>query len=215
MAAPFFFAVLPVSKHTNWMIMQPITLNYVPDYRDIFDASAVLARHRYSAAQRGRISAIVFGAMLLGGLFAAVGGIMLERYLFPGVPGWMFMVLLLLGVAIVYAKVLVPWQLRESANLINAARPGSLMAFTASDDGLRWTDADVDFLLRWSGVEAIYATQKSLSFMSGAIALVLPLSAFATAEERQALLETALSRIPADAAARSRADRALRTMLTE
>jgi len=188
-------------------------LTYTPDFRHLFEAGAVLARRRYTAAQRLRITLVLFVSMLGGGLLAAVGGTLLHLYVLPEVPKWVLMIALLVLVFAFYWKVLLPWQYRSSADFVNAASPRGPMRFLADEEGLRWQDADIDFHLRWRGVEAIYATPSSLSFMSGVIGLVLPLSAFPDDTSRQSFLADALNRIPPEAAAKSRADVSLVKLL--
>jgi len=87
------------------------------------------------------------------------------------------------------------------------------MHFSADETGLRWADADIDFRLNWSGIEAVYATRSSLCFMSGIIGLVLPLNAFQSADQGRAFLADVLARIGPEAAARSRADKSLAALL--
>ncbi|RYE38848.1 MAG: hypothetical protein EOP21_11535 [Hyphomicrobiales bacterium] len=87
------------------------------------------------------------------------------------------------------------------------------MEFSSDDTGLRWMDADIDFQLNWSGVEAVYCTSKAFAFMSGAVALVLPFSAFPDRTAMRSFLEDALARISAEAAETSRKDKNIKALL--
>ena len=193
--------------------MLTTTLAYVPDYRHLFVANAVIAQRRYSLRQRLTVTVILFAAIILGGVFAVIGGVVIHLLLVPQVPGWVFTTFLFGLVFLLYATVLVPWQRRRSADFVNQARPHNTMHFTASDDGIRWQDQDIDFKLHWSGVEAIFATDSSITFMSGLIGLVLPRSAFPDQAAQKTFLADALSRIPAEAATKSRADKSLAQFL--
>ncbi|MET3927555.1 YcxB family protein [Devosia sp. 2618] len=189
-----------------------VELRYVPDFNDLMAASTHLRTRRYPAGARVKFSAIAFSLVAVGAALAVLADIALRRAV-PAVPNWIGMVAVLALTALLYAKILQPWMLRQSAAIIQTARKAGPMQFTSGAEGMRWADGDIDFQLRWSGVEAIYGTTTALAFMSGAIALVLPYSAFSTTEARRDFVEYALSAIPADAARVSRADKSLQALL--
>lgn len=189
-----------------------LDFTYQVDFNDLFSASALLARRRYPASHRLRLNLIVAMTMVLGGTFSAIAGVLVHM-LVPAVPGWTATVALLVLIWLSYAKVLVPWITRQSAQVINAAYHASQMHFSSDTEGLRWQDADIDFLLRWNGIEAIFRTPSALAFMSGVIALVLPLSAFPDQETLRGFLEQALERMPPQAAELSRKDPSLQALL--
>lgn len=185
---------------------------YQVDFNDLFSASALLARRRYPASHRLRLNLIIVVTMVLGGIFSATAGVV-AHMLMPAVPGWTATVALLVLIWLFYAKVLVPWITRQSAKMINAAYHTGQMHFSSDAEGLRWQDADIDFLLRWNGIEAIFRTPTALAFMSGVIALVLPLSAFPDHKTLKRFLEQALEKMPPQAAELSRKDPSLQALL--
>ncbi|KQN78137.1 hypothetical protein [Devosia sp. Leaf64] len=193
--------------------MQPFSLTYQVDFEDLFKASVVVARHRYPKAYRVRANAILYGTMVIGGALSAAGGIVLHNTVLPQVPDYVLIFVLFILVGIFYSKVMIPWLYRYSAKYVNAAHPRSPMQFTADDVGLRWKDDDIDFFLRWGGIEGVFATPESLSFLSGIIALVLPLDAFPDPATRKAFLTEVLDHITPEAAAKSRADKKLMALL--
>ncbi len=192
--------------------MQTIRLTYRSDYRHLYDAAAMLYRKRFSRAQNLGARVVIFGSMFGGGLLAAATGIGLNIWNrdIPVVPVMIAMLVLLF---IVYAKVLIPWQRRMSIAAIEAVSPATQMNFTADDDGLRWQDEHIDFALRWSGVEALYLTSGAIAFMSGAIALVLPLDALQSDAARRDLIEICLARMPPEAARNSRDDKGIKQLM--
>lgn len=188
------------------------TLTYAVDLNHLFEASAVMAGRRYPASHRWKLFGVILGVMGLGGAVAAIAGIAVNRWL-PVVNPWAVTILLLGVLATFYAKVMTPWSIRQAAKSISDGRSPGTMAFSSDDDGMRWIDADIDFALRWSGVEAIYCTPKAFAFMSGAIALVLPFAAFADQAGMRAFLEEALTRISPEAAEASRKDKTVVSLL--
>lgn len=193
--------------------MQPVRLTYQVDFEHLFKASAAVGRHRYTRSYRARANLVLYGVMIIGGVGSAVGGIVLHNTVLPQVPDYMLIFLLFILVGIFYSKVMIPWLYRYSARYVNAVHAHAPMQFTADDTGLRWQDEDIDFLLRWNGVEGVFATKESLSFLSGIIALVLPLDAFPDAATRKAFITEVLGNISPEAAEKSRADKALMALL--
>lgn len=189
-----------------------LDFTYQVDFNDLFSASALLTSRRYPAGHRLRLNLIIVVTMVLGGIFSATAGVV-AHMLMPAVPGWTATVALLVLIWLFYAKVLVPWITRQSAKMINAAYHTGQMHFSSDAEGLRWQDADIDFLLRWNGIEAIFRTPTALAFMSGVIALVLPLSAFPDQETLRRFLEQALEKMPPQAAELSRKDPSLQALL--
>jgi hypothetical protein len=189
-----------------------LDFTYQVDFNDLFSASALLASRRYPAGHRLRLNLIIVGVMVLGGIFSATAGVVVQM-LMPAVPGWAATVALLVLIWLFYAKMLVPWITRQSARMINAAYHAGQMHFSSDAEGLRWQDVNIDFLLRWNGIEAIFRTPTTLAFMSGVIALVLPLSAFPDQETLRRFLEQALERMPPQAAELSRKDPSLQALL--
>jgi len=193
--------------------MQPFSLTYQVDFEHLFKASAAVGRHRYTRAYRARANLVLYGVMIVGGVGSAVGGIVLHNTLLPQVPDYVLIFLLFILVGLFYSKVMIPWLYRYSAKYVNAARPRAPMHFTADETGLRWQDDDMDFLLHWNGIEGVFATKESLSFLSGIIALVLPLDAFPDSATRKAFISEVLDNIAPEAAEKSRADKALIALL--
>lgn len=188
------------------------SLTYAVDFNDLFEASAVMASRRYPVGHRLKLFVVVLGVMMVGGLLSAAAGIAVSRMV-PGLSPWPITIILLGMLATFYAMVLSPWTIRQAAEAISGARPPGPMQFSSDETGMRWIDADIDFRLNWSGVEAVYCTSKAFAFMSGAVALVLPFSAFANDGERRSFLLDALERIPPEAAERSRKDKSLQAVL--
>ncbi|GEM_PF-1877449 len=193
--------------------MQALSLTYQSDYRHLYEAASMLYRKRFSRAQNLRAQVVIFGSMLGGGLLAAATGIGFNIWN-PSIPVVPVIIFALALLGLFYGKVLVPWQRRTSIAAIEAAHPSSLLTFTADKEGLRWRDEQIDFSLRWSGVELVYVTPGALAFMSGAIALVLPFNAFSSDAERAAFLALCLTYMPDEAAAKSRSDKAVQALLT-
>ena len=190
-----------------------INLTYRVDINDLFEASMSLRTRRYRAADRLKLNVVVFGTMVVGGLLAALGGFA-SSAIVDGLSPFPVALILLSLLAIFYARVVSPWTLRQSAQMIGQARVPGPMQFSSDETGMRWVDKDIDFHLNWSGVEAIYCTSTAMAFMSGATALVLPFSAFPDGKERRAFLLMALERIPVEAAETSRRDRSVVAALT-
>ncbi|WEK04104.1 MAG: YcxB family protein [Candidatus Devosia phytovorans] len=188
------------------------SLTYAVDFNDLFEASAVMSNRRYPLPHRLKLFGVIVGIMIVGGLLSAAGGIVVNR-LVPDISGWPVTIVLLSILVTFYAKVLSPWSIRQAAGVIKGMRPPGPMQFSTDETGMRWVDADIDFRLNWSGVEAIYCTSRAFAFMSGAIALVLPLAAFPDHEARKRFLEQALEKISPEAAEVSRKDRSLQAML--
>lgn len=188
-------------------------LTYVPNFNHLFAASQGVARRRYSAGQRLWVNLVVYGFIALASGIAGFGGVMLHSTLLPDVPAPVPVLVLFAAVATVYGVFVRPWQLRRSAAFVAAARPPKPLRFTADDTGLRWQDEDIDFALRWSGVESMFATGEALCFLSGLIALVLPLSAFPDDAARRAFLADALTRLPPAIATIARSDRSIAALL--
>ncbi|HEY4199496.1 MAG TPA: YcxB family protein [Devosiaceae bacterium] len=192
--------------------MDRIEFSFDPDYRALLDTSIASQRRRYPAALRWRVSAASIGFMLAGGAVAGFGGVMLS-HLVPGLNFLVPMAVLFAIVVFVYQKLVRPWALRASALGITARRPPKPLTFAADADGLRWTDADTDFHLRWSAVERVFATAENLAFMTGALVFVVPLASLGSPQGQRDFLDLVLGRIPASAATLSRADKSLAALL--
>lgn len=159
--------------------MQAISLIYRPDYADLFEASALVGRRRYTRGQHLRASLVLFGSMIAGGVLAVALGVGLNLWnrAIPVVPVTLAVFLL---VALLYGKVLLPWQRRLLVTALAAASPTNDLTFTADHTGMRWRDDRFDIAVTWSGIEAVYATANSFAFMVGAIATVVPYAPFQT-----------------------------------
>lgn len=192
--------------------MQTLSLTYRSDYGHLYEAAAILYRKRFTRGQNLWAQVVMFGSIFGGSLLAAAISIGLNIWnrAIPMVP---VMIALLVVLLVVYAKVLIPWQRRASIAAIEAVSPATQINFTADAEGLRWQDEHIDFALRWSGVEALYVTSGALAFMSGAIALVLPLAALESEAQRRELVALCLASMPEAAAHKSRDDKALRQLL--
>lgn len=179
-----------------------MNLTFVPRTLDLFEVSAAAGRLRYPARERWLMLAVNFGTIALTGFLATGGGILLSRAL-PGLPqSAATLALFGLGV-IVYLRLILPWARLRSARLIDAMRPGLETVFTMDDEGLRWQADEIDFLLRWRGVDALFATSKGFGFLTGAIALYVPHAAFADPAAIRGFVSTALERMPEPARQRS------------
>jgi len=193
--------------------MTLLNLTYVPDFEHLFRASADLSRHIYPKSYRVRVKLITYGSMLVGGVLAAAAGISFQHFVLPQMDAFPLILCFLLLLFAFYAKVVIPWLTRGASTYLNGTRDRLPMHFTADEAGIRWQDDDIDFFVRWNGIEGVYATPQSLSFHSGVIALVLPLEAFPDATARKAFLGEVLGRITPEAATKSRADKRLVDLL--
>lgn len=179
-------------------------LTFIPRTLDLYGVSAAAGRLRYPARERWLMLGVNFGSIALIAFFATGGGLLAARAV-PGLPqAAATLILFAIGV-IAVLRIVQPWARRRSAAMIETLRPGLSTTFTMDDEGLRWATADIEIRLRWGGVDGLFAIPSGFGFLTGAIALYVPQSAFAEPSEARRFVAEALERMPEVARERSAA----------
>ncbi len=188
--------------------MDRFELTFTPDYRTLLQTTAALGRRRYPAGLRWRLSLIYFGIMILGGGLLGGGAVTLWLRAGP-LAGVAYAVALTLVLIWCNRFILTPWIVRTSASAIAEVRPAEPNHFSADAQGMRWVGTTTDFHLRWNGVEAVFAENGSLAFMTSAMAATVPLSAFRDAGQVREFLNLVIANLPPAAADQAKGEASL------